>query len=124
MLRNILSDVTSIDVTPEHAEKIETLLEDALRSADRETYSLDEIGQKEYLSAVITYTDPATGDTRYGIYDADGATRELEDTEDEDEAHARYEELVRARAENLDRDEDGAEIGFDASDVDGVPVKS
>ncbi|MEU8379793.1 hypothetical protein [Streptosporangium sp. NPDC048865] len=122
MLRTVLTHVSTSDLADDHAEQIEALLEDALNSADRETY-IREHGQKVYRSALITYTDPVTSETRYGIYDEDEATRELEDTDDKDEANARYEELVRARAENLGLDHNDEPECFDASDVNGVPVK-
>ncbi|MER6830926.1 hypothetical protein ABT352_33370 [Streptosporangium sp. NPDC000563] len=122
MLRTVLTHVSVSDLTDEHAEQIDALVRDELRFPDRETYSLEH-GQKTYRTALVTYKDPVTGEMRYGIYDEDGATRELEDTDDEDEANARYEELVRARAENLGIDHNDEPECFDASDVDGVPVK-
>jgi len=122
MLRTVLTHVSTSGLTDEHADQIDALVKDKLRFPDRETYSLEH-GRKTYRTALVTYTDPVTGEMRYGIYEEDEVIRELEDTDDEDEAHARYEEFVRARAEILGLDHNGEPECFDASDVDGVPVK-
>lgn len=123
MLRNVLSTVTTADVTPDYAAAVEELLPEASRFPERETYDLDEIGQKAYQTALLTFTCPETGQTRWAVYDEDPATRELEDTSERAEAEARYEELVRARAADMGYDNDGEPETFTVSDVEGVPVK-
>ncbi|GHE31774.1 hypothetical protein GCM10017673_38160 [Streptosporangium violaceochromogenes] len=121
MLRNVLSSVTTIDVTPAYADAVEALLPEALRLAERETYDREH-GQKTYQTALISYASPGTGATAWAVYDADGATQELEEFDTRQEADERYEEMVRARAASLGYDDDGEKETFTASDVDGAPV--
>lgn len=127
MLRVINSTVQGIDIDDEQAEAYEDAINAALKARDqvRETFSLDEIGQKEYHIALLPYTDPA-GAHRWAILDSGPTETDWQDTDDLDEAIATYEEWVRAATAGAmpQYDEDGAEKPlWDESDVEGVPAK-
>ncbi|MFE2832137.1 hypothetical protein ACFXI6_13985 [Streptomyces mirabilis] len=127
MLRVIHSTVQSIDIDDEQAEAYEDAINAALEARDqvRETFSLDEIGQKDSLIALLPYTDPA-GAHRWAILDSGPAETDWQDTDDLDEAIATYEEWVRAATSGAmpQYDEDGAEKPlWDETDVEGAPAK-
>ena len=127
MLRVINSTVQGVDIDDEQAEAYEDAVNAALKARDqvRETFSLDEIGQKDYHIALLPYTDPA-GAHRWAILDSGPSETDWQDTDDLDEAIATYEEWVRAATSGAmpQYDEDGAEKPlWDESDVEGVPAE-
>lgn len=127
MVRVIHSTVQGLDIDDEQADDFFNAVDAALKARDqvRETFSLDEIGQKEYHIALLPYTDPA-GAHRWAILDNGPAETDWQDTDDLDEAIATYEEWVRAATSGAmpQYDEDGAEKPlWDESDVEGVSAK-
>lgn len=118
MIRNVLSSVTAVDVTPDYSDAVRAQLKDAVRHCLRESYSKNRWGQYAAHSALISYQSPDTGEERWGIYYEDDAVLELEEASTRQEAEERYEEFVRSMA-------DCAMPGsswWQVTDVDGVPV--
>lgn len=82
----------------------------------RESYCLDEIGQKDCHAALVRYVDP-DGVERFAVLSCDPANIEYSDSADRATAEAAYEELVRNLADCAGR----GEIWWEHTDVDGVP---
>lgn len=127
MLRVIRSSVQGVDINDEQAEDFEAAIDAALANRDqvRETYALDEIGQKDYHLALVPYTDP-NGEHRWAILDNGPTEVDWQDTDDLDEAIAAYEEWVRgatAGAMPTYDDEGNEKPLWDESDVAGIPAK-
>jgi hypothetical protein len=108
MIRNIVSTNTAIDIDPEVSEQIKEII-DAIQCPVRETYGLDEIGQRIYQSRVVEYIDPQIGQTRWAWTYVDQASPEYEDYDTQAEAEARYEEIIG--------DQIRQGVTFDATDV-------
>jgi hypothetical protein len=123
-MRNVITTVATLDVPEDYSEAVREILADASKtSTRRETYQRNEHGQEEYATRLVSYSAPDTGDTVWAVEDADPATYEVEETADQGEADARYEELVRARAAAAGYDAEGNEEIFDYTDVPGVAAK-
>lgn len=118
-MRNVISSVTSSDVSDEYAEQVERLI--AAQLPQRETTQVDQGGETVFHVRLHTYEAPGSGETKWAVDYSDPAVRELEESDSEAEADARYEDLVRDAAENLGTDGDGYEERFAVTDVDGVP---
>lgn len=128
MLRVIHSTVQGLDIDTDREEDFDAAVNKALDARDevRETYSLDEIGQKAYRIAVLPYTDP-DGNHRWAVLDESPAEVDWQDTDDLDEAITTYEELVRdtTKVAMPRYDEDGDELPvWDATDVDEVSAEN
>ncbi|MGW2384332.1 hypothetical protein [Streptomyces sp. NPDC001658] len=128
MLRVIRSSVQGIDVDPEQADDFENAIDTALANRDqvRETYALDQLGQKDYHLALLPYTDP-NGEHRWAIVDSGPSEYDCQDTDALDEAIATYEEWVRAATDGAmpSYDDEGNEKPlWDESDVDGIPAET
>jgi hypothetical protein len=127
MLRVIRSSIQGIDIDADQEDDFEAAIDAALGRRDevRETFSLDEIGQKEYHLAVMPYTDP-NGEHRWIIFDSGPSECDFQDTDDLDEAIAAYEEWVRGATAGAmpSYDEEGEELPiWDETDVDGISAK-
>lgn len=127
MLRVIRSSIQGIDIDTDQEDAFEAAIDAALRRRDeiRETFSLDEIGQKSYHLAVMPYTDP-NGEHRWVIFDSGPAECDFQDTDDLDEAIATYEEWVRGATAGAmpSYDKDGEELPiWDETDVEGISAK-
>lgn len=118
MIRNVLSSVTSQDVSEEYADAVREKLATELRVASRESYSKNKWGQFTAHGALISYTSPETGQTRWANYYTDDAVEELEEADSRQEAEERYEENVRALADCAGPHE----CYWQVTDVDGVPT--
>lgn len=120
MLRNVFTSTASVDVPEEYADAVREHLDTALRTADRESYSKNQWGQITARGALISYTSPDTGETRWANYYTDDAVEELEEADSRQEAEERYEENVRALAD--------CAVSYDphwqVTDVEGVPTGS
>lgn len=126
-MRAIRSTIQSIDIDADQAEAFEAAIDQAIARRDqvRETFSCDEIGQKEYHLVLLPYTEP-NGEHRWAVFDYGPTEYDCQDTDDLDEAIAAYEEWVRRATASASPsyDEDGEEIPlWDESDVEGVPAK-
>jgi len=119
-MRNVITTNSSPDVSDDYAEQVAQII-DQLGPADRETTIDDGDGQTDYGIRLYSYTAPDTGRAMWAVDYNDPASRELEETDDEAEANARYEELVRDAAANLGTDRNGHSERFTTTDVDGVP---
>lgn len=82
----------------------------------RESYCLDEIGQKEVHVALVRYVD-LDGTERFAVFSHDPANAEYSDSTDRAMAEAAYEAEVRNLADCAGR----GEIWWEHTDVDGVP---
>lgn len=127
MLRVIRSSIQSIDIDADQADDFQAALDVALGRRDevRETFSLDEIGQKAYHLALMPYTDP-NGERRWVVFDAGPSEVDFQDTDDLDEAIAAYEEWVRGASAGAmpSYNKDGEELPlWDESDVEGISAK-
>lgn len=128
MFRVIHSTVQGLDIDTEQADEFFDAIDAALRSNDqvRETYGLDEIGQKSYQIALLPYTDP-NGAHRWAVIDSGPTETDWQDTDDLDEAIATYEECVRKTTDGAvpQYDDDGEEkLIWDESDVEGIAAKT
>ncbi|MFJ1894489.1 hypothetical protein [Streptomyces sp. NPDC088170] len=127
MLRVIRSTVHGLDVSDDQAEEFEEAIGKVLtaRGEIRETYALDEIGQKFHQIALAAYTDPA-GEHRWAILDTGPTEVDWQDTGDLDEAITAYEQWVRETTDcaGPSHDDEGNERPvWDYSDVAGVPAR-
>ncbi|WP_440580941.1 hypothetical protein [Streptomyces sp. PT19] len=118
-MRNVVSSITSTDVSDEYAEQVERLL--ATQVPQRETTQVNKWGQTDFHVRLHTYEAPGSGRMMWAVDYSDPVNRELEESDSREEANARYEELVRDSAENLGTDGDGFQERFAVTDVDGVP---
>ncbi|MFB7763624.1 hypothetical protein [Streptomyces xiamenensis] len=124
----ISSTVAAEDVDGEYREELEQALHAAHGVGGnevRETYSLDDIGQKEYHIALLPYTEPS-GAHRWAVLESGPTESDWADTDDLDEALATYERAVydATRVSEPDIDEAGNELPVWAySDVAGVHAK-
>lgn len=98
MLRNIVSTNATIDVDEDTSETLKALI-DTEGDVVRETYSLDQIGQKIYQVRVVGYVDPATRETRWVMAYEDAVSVEYEDGVNLDEIERRYIEVVSEQLE-------------------------
>lgn len=122
-MRRILTSTNTVieGIDPSDEDAYVTTVNAALPNADRETYSLDGIGQKEYHIAVVPYTDPIQHGPRFAVYYTDPDHTEITDHDTCLAAEREYENLVVAGMENFggEYDEDGVEIpAFEVTDVD------
>lgn len=127
MLRVIRSSIQGIDIDVDQEDDFEAAIDAALGRRDevRETFSLDEIGQKAYHLAVMPYTDP-NGEHRWIVFDSGPSECDFQDTNDLDEAIAAYEEWVRGATAGAmpSYNRDGEEIPiWDETDVEGISAK-
>ncbi|MEZ3180750.1 hypothetical protein KYY02_19280 [Streptomyces pimonensis] len=127
MLRVIRSSIQGIDIDTDQADDFEAAINAALGRRDevRETFSLDEIGQKAYHLALMPYTDP-NGEHRWVIFDSGPSECDFQDTDDLDEAIAAYEEWVRGATAGAmpSYDKEGEELPiWDETDVEGISAK-
>ncbi|MDG9728382.1 hypothetical protein [Streptomyces sp. DH41] len=118
-MRNVISNVTSSDVSDEYAEQVKELI--AAQNPQRETTQVNEWGQTDFRVRLHTYEAPGSGETMWAVDYSDPVVREVEESDSQTEADARYEALVRDGAENLGTDDDGLQERFAVTDVDGVP---
>ncbi|KUF17373.1 hypothetical protein [Streptomyces silvensis] len=118
-MRNLLSTHAVPDVGEQYAEAVSALVE-GLRP-QRETTRKDRHGQLGFYVRLYAYAAPGTDEPVWAVDYFDETSRELEEYGRQDQAQARYEELVRESAENLDVDHEGAWERFTSTDVDGVP---
>lgn len=129
-MRNVISTVTSIDVSEEYSDHVLELLNgsDRVRTPVevlRKTYQSNKHGQRDYCTRLVSYPALDSDATIYAVDDEDPDTHEVEETADLAEATARYEEVVRDRntgAATILDDEDNEAL-LDYCDVKGVPVK-
>ncbi|MFJ6889865.1 hypothetical protein ACIQRC_34165 [Streptomyces californicus] len=114
-MQHIVSTNAGRDVSEEYAEQAQALIEGAgySRTTERD--------EDFYIRLHHPYAAPDGGGERWAVDYYDDASRELEEYGSEEEAEARYEELVREAAMLLGEDNDGALVRFSATDVDGVP---
>lgn len=127
MLRVIRSTIQGTDINTDLEEQYEDAINNALknRAEVRETYSLDQLSQKEARIALLPYTDPQ-GANRWAILDESPAEIDWQDTDNLDEAIATYEEWVRATTDGTmpKHDDEGNELPiWDSTDVNGVSAK-
>lgn len=119
MPRNVISTNAYIEVTEEYAEQVDAILDKAIPL--RETYDRDDIGQKSFRVWVAEYDAPDGGGTRWAVDYYDTASREVEEFDNQADAELRYEEMVRATAENLGTNNDDEQETFTETDVPDVP---
>jgi hypothetical protein len=108
----------------EYADRLTEAI-DAERVYVRESISRDEHGQISAHGYVTSYTDPATGDTRWVEYYYDNSGSEYADHDTREAAEAAYEENVRAMqtcVEGTFNTCGDGECWWDRSDVEGVPT--
>jgi prevent-host-death family protein len=117
-MRNVISTNAHADVTDEYAEAVDKILEKEIMLRDTQHR---EHGQITFRVCVAEYDAPGGLGKRWAVDYADAASREVEEFEDQDAAEERYEEFVRAAANDLSLDEGGDPIPFTYSDVPGVP---
>jgi hypothetical protein len=123
-VRVISSTVQGLDIAAEAEDAFYDTVEAG--KTVRETYSLDQIGQKEYRTSLVAYTDP-DGEHRWAVLYDDPQETDWTDTADLDEAVAEYERQVCESATLLEPTYDGEgntvrPAGFDYSDVEDVEV--
>ncbi|GHF74243.1 hypothetical protein GCM10010218_64220 [Streptomyces mashuensis] len=117
-MRNVISTISSTDVSEAYAEQVEKLLGSLL--PERETTQDNEWGQTDFYVRLYSYEAPGAGGVVWAVDYCDPDSRELEETGSEVEAVARYEELVRDAADCLGYDEEGVRERFTTTDVAGV----
>ncbi|MEU9754370.1 hypothetical protein AB0D90_14690 [Streptomyces althioticus] len=120
-MRNVITTNSSPDVDADYADQVAAILDRQRHSCERESTIVNEDGETTLSVTLHTYESPDTGRTMWAVDYYDPASRELEETADEAEANARYEELVRAAAANFDYDRHGYQTRYTTTDVDGVP---
>lgn len=111
--------VRSGDLTRDQADTLARAIDAQLPYAARESYTCDEIGQKIYHVALVSYdTD---GGTRWAVYTSDLNNGSCHlDSADREAADTRYEDEVRQLADCADP----GTPWWDVTDVDGVPDRS
>jgi len=119
-MRNVISTNAHVDVTDEYAKAVDKILNDPFRTLERSTFQTED-GQEDFYIHVVEYGAPDGNGTRWAVDYSDPASREVEESLSRSEAEARYEELVRASANNLSLDDEGEPIPFTSTDVPGVP---
>lgn len=127
MFRVIRSTVQGLDIDQDQAEAFEQAIDTALNAggAVRETYGLDDIGQKEYHIALLPYTDP-DGEHRWAVLNSGPAEVDWQDTCDLAEAVAAYEDEVRDTTAGAmpEYDDEGDELPlWNVSDVKGIAAR-
>lgn len=102
MLRVIRSDFRPADVDEARAAMVEAAITTAAREGGvvRQTHLMDAEGHRVYWDAVIAYTDPE-GQRRWAVVHHDVPARDIQDSDDPDEAVAQYEETVRTAIDDL-----------------------
>ena len=117
-MRIIHSTVAALDLDDDQAEAHEEAISRALESRNeaRQSYDLDELGQKAYQIALVPYTAP-TGEHRWAVLDSGPTEAHWEDTSDLDEAITAYEKAVRNTSSGNEQP------SWDYSDVTGVSAR-
>ena len=102
MLRVIRSDFRPAELDQARAAAIETAITTATREGGvvRQTYLLDAEGRRIYWDAVIAFTDPE-GRQRWAVVHHDGPERDIQDSDDPDDAVAQYEETARTAIDDM-----------------------
>jgi hypothetical protein len=118
-MRNVISTNSRADVSEEYADQVEQLLTSL--TPERETTQVNEWGQTDFFIRLYSYEAPGSGETMRAVDYSDPASRELEETADSAEAHARYEQVVHDSAKILGLDRNGNIKRFTETDVEGVP---
>ncbi|RZD62939.1 hypothetical protein C0Q58_14460 [Streptomyces albidoflavus] len=114
---NVISSNVTPDVSEEYGEQVEALI---AQGHLRETTQKNRHGQTAFTVRLHTYAAPGSGVTKWAVDYADEASRELEEFDNQEEADAHYEELVRD-ADSLGLpDADGYVERFTTTDVEGV----
>ncbi|MGC5000584.1 hypothetical protein [Streptomyces sp. DT195] len=112
----MISSNSSAEVSEEYAEQVEQLLGGSWKAVRETTKGHD------FYIRLHTYEAPGTSETMWAVDYSDPVSRELEETSDEAEANARYEECVRDSAASLGIDSNGRDERFTTTDVDGIPA--
>ena len=121
MPRNVISTNAHIDVTDEYSEQIDKLIETDAATLLRRTTQRNELGHVDYYTYVVAYDAPNGKGERWAVDYSDPASREVEEFDNQADAEARYEEMVRAAAANLRVNNDDVQETFTETDVPGVP---
>lgn len=121
-MRNVISTNAYIEVSEEYSEQIDELLgkiDGIAVLVLRETYRGKD--SDRFHIRLLTYRQPGSGERVYAVEYYDGTSHEVEETADEAEATARYEESVRDAYAGAAPHDD--EPWVDYSDVEGISAR-